>query len=345
MNTINLKEFSTLVATIGRSVTVIGQGEPGSGKSAMLPLIAAKFPTHTGVYVDAALLDLGDLQLPAPDLEAEVIRFLPNEMFSHSGPIVLMLDEIGKAPRSVQNALLPLLLEKRIGKHKLHPDSIVFGTTNLASDGVGDRVEAHARNRVCWVTISKPNADEWCEWALDHDVSPEVITWVSRYPQCLGSYTDPSQSDNPYIFNPAKPKPAFVTPRSLEKASHIVKQRMYLSHNALHAALEGTVGASAAADMQAFIQLADQLPEWARITKDPTTTPVPDSAIAQTILANMAVQRVERTSISPWMTYLARLHVEVQGLFISQVMASGKAGIAVTCKEFTDACRRNSFAF
>src|SRR5690606_37103789 len=104
------------------------------------------------------------------------------------------------------------------------PDSIVFGTTNLASDGVGDALQAHARNRVCFVQISKPSADEWLEWAANNGVAPEVMAWVREYPHCLASYTD-GDDDNPYVFNPKRTKAAFVSPRSLHKASHIVAQR------------------------------------------------------------------------------------------------------------------------
>lgn len=346
MNTsITLKEFSMLVTTVGRDVTIIGQGEPGIGKSAMLPAIAAALPGHTPVYVDAALLDLGDLQLPAADLKRRVVEFLPNALFVSQGPVVLMIDEIGKAPRPVQNALLPLLLERRIGGYRLPEGSVVFGTTNLASDGVGDKVEAHARNRVCWVTVAKPGAEGWVEWAMDNDIAPEVAAWVREYPHCLASYADGEQQDNPYIFDPKRPKASFVTPRSLAKASRVVQARMYLTHNAFLAALIGTVGESAARDMQAFIALADQLPERARMLASPEATPVPENPIAQTIMALGAVVWLDKTTVTPWLKYLQRMNVEVQALFATQIMKSKKVGVVVTNKLFTDLCQRQAWVF
>lgn len=346
MNTkISLKEFASLVTTIGRDVTVIGQGEPGVGKSAMLPVIAAALPGYVPVYVDAALLDLGDLQLPAADLKRKVVEFLPNALFVSQGPVVLMIDEIGKAPRPVQNALLPLLLERRIGGYRLPEGSVVFGTTNLASDGVGDKVEAHARNRVCWVTISKPTADEWIEWAMDNDIAPEVAAWVREYPHALASYDDGEQADNPYIFDPKRPKSSFVTPRSLAKASRVVQSRLHLTHNAFLAALIGTVGEAAARDMQAFIALADQLPERARLLASPETTPVPENPIAQTILALGAIMWVDKTTVTPWMKYLQRMSVEVQALFATQAMKSKKVAVVATNKLFTDLCQRQAWVF
>lgn len=336
--TVTLKDFANLVATVGRDVTVIGQGEPGMGKSAMLSVIAERTGLKP-VYVDCQLLDLGDLQMPAADLEARMIRFMPNELFAHDEPIVLMLDEVGKAMRPVQNALLPLLLEKRIGVTRLHPDSIVFGTTNLASDGVGDALQAHARNRVCFVQISKPTADEWLEWAANNDVAPEVMAWVREYPHCLASYTD-GDDDNPYVFNPKRTKAAFVSPRSLHKASHIVAQRLHLSPDTLIASLAGTIGEAAARDMQAFLQLADALPEWARIMRDPETAPVPESPIAQSILAFSAVTRLKAEEVDAWLTYVVRLKTEVAAMFVSQAMRTQKAVLLVKNAKFTQYCRQ-----
>jgi MoxR-like ATPase len=80
-------------------------------------------------YIDCALLDLGDLQMPRV---TDSVEFVPNKMFVGDEPLIIMLDEIGKAMRPVQNALLTLLLEHRIGNHKLPEGSVVFGTTNMA---------------------------------------------------------------------------------------------------------------------------------------------------------------------------------------------------------------------
>jgi len=341
---VTLKEFSSLVTTVGQEFTVVGQGEPGIGKSDMLKVIAAAMPGHVPVYVDAALLDLGDLQLPVPDLQRRIIEFLPNALFMANGPIVLMIDELGKAPKSVQNALLPMLLERRIGSHYLPAGSLVFATTNLASDGVGDRVEAHARNRVCWVTIAKPTADEWIQWAIDNNISAEVVTWVREYPHCLASYDEADQTDNPYIFDPKRIKPSFVTPRSLAKASLIVESRHRLD-GAFIPALIGTVGESAARDMQAYIALADQLPDRQVLIQTPETAPVPENPVTQTILALGAIMWLDRNNLDSWLIYLRRLNVEVQALFATQIMKSRKVGMVASNSKFTDLCRQQAWVF
>ena len=337
--TISLNEFANAVINVGSEVSVIAQGEPGIGKSSMLKVIKDKLPTHETRYIDCALLDLGDLQMPKV---SDSVEFVPNKMFvSDSGqPLVVMLDEIGKAMRPVQNALLTLLLEKRIGNHKLPEGSIVFGTTNLATDGVGDKVEAHARNRVCFVTVQKPDADQWLNWAMDNDVSAEICAWVKNYPHALASYTDENQADNPYIYNPRKSQSSFVTPRSLEKASHFIQKRDMLGDAVVQTCLAGCVGQSAALDMMAYIHVADKLTAWEVIIEKPESAPVSKDQIANMIMAYGAVTRVTKETVDAFMTYLDRLPSEIQIMFLSSLIKSSKAGWAVLNKSVTTACRK-----
>jgi len=366
-SSLSLNEFANVIATVGDQVTIIGQGEPGIGKSAMLKAVAAKFPDYEVAYIDCTLLDLGDFALPYTELASgdagaagkKVTKFAPNARFKFSSgkPVIIMLDEIGKAMKAVKNVLLTLMLEKRIGDDYLTEGSIVFGTTNLSTDGVGDSLEAHARNRVCFVTVRKPHAgfngdgsidsDSWGAWALDNNIAPEIIAWVKQFPQALESYTDPAQKENAYIFNPTRAgQTAFVTPRSLEKASHIAKKRPLLGEAVTISALAGTIGESAARDMQAFFTVVDKLPTWEAIMQSPETAKVPEDAVAKCILVFSAITRVEKDTLGKWLKYADRLDKELQALFArSVVKSSSKQSMAVSNKDFVAWATQNQWLF
>lgn len=350
-SSVSLNEFATLVTTVGEKVTVIGQGEPGIGKSAMLKQIVKANPGYTTAYIDCTLLDLGDFALPYTvdgGAVGKVTKFAPNARFKMQDdkPVIVMLDEIGKAMKSVKNVLLTLMLEHRIGDNYLPEGSIVFGTTNQASDGVGDMLEAHARNRVCFVTVRKPNDDEWIEWAINNNITPEVIAWVKQFPQALASYTDEAQRDNPYIFNPTRAgQTAVVTPRSLEKASDIAKQRAILGDNLTITALSGTIGESAARDMQAFFTVVDKLPTWEAVVKDPKNTKVPDDTIAKCIFVYSALAKVNKDTFTPFMSYLQRLDAEWQALFAKSIVNSEKVNMAVANPTFKSWALSNQYLF
>jgi hypothetical protein len=359
-STVSLREFAHAVVTVGNKVTLIGRGEMGIGKSSMLKVIAKAKPTHLPAYIDCTLLDLGDFALPYTVEEngIKVTRFAPNARFRfHEGkPVIIMLDEIGKAMKAVKNVLLTLMLEHRIGDHYLPEGSIVFGTSNLLSEGLGDILEPHARNRVCEVVIRKPHAgfsadggvdpDSWGAWALDNGIAPEVIAWVKQYPHCLASGTDPSQKDNPYINRPGiASQAACVTPRTLEKASHIAQQRAVLGDALTISMLAGTIGESAARDMQAFFTVVDKLATWESIISSPMTAKLPDDAVAKCIAVFGAITRVERDTLGKWMTYVQRMDKEWQALFAKSAMRGNKQSICVTNKEFKDWALANEWLF
>lgn len=361
-STVSLKQFADSIATVGHDVTLIGQGEPGIGKSAVLKMLADRFPNHEIAYIDCTLLDLGDFALPYTETynDMRVTHFAPNARFKlHTGkPVIIMLDEIGKAIKSVKNVLLTLMNEHRIGDKTLPEGSIVFGTTNLSSDGVGDMLEAHARNRVCLVTVRKPHAgfqpdgsidpDSWGAWALQNGIEPVVIAAVKQFPDFLESYTDPAQRENPYIFHPTKPQTAFVTPRSLEKASHIAKRRAELGDMVTISLLSGVLGESAARHMEAFFTVVDRLPTWEAIIKDPAGAKVPgaNDAVAKCLTVFSAITRVEKDTLDNWLTYADRLDKEWQALFAKSIVKSPvKQGMAVSNKKFKDWAIANQWLF
>jgi hypothetical protein len=178
-------------------------------------------------------------------------------------------------------------------------------------------------------------------------VAPEIIAWVKQFPHAMQSYTDASQKDNPYIFNPTRAgMGAVVTPRSLEKASHIAKQRDKLGDALTISLLTGTIGESAARDMQAFFTVVDKLPTWDQIIASPTTAKMPDDAVARCILVFSAIARVEKDTLGKWMEYVQRMDKEWQALFATSVMKSqAKQSFCVMNREFKDWALANQWLF
>ena len=354
---VSLKEAAETVLAIGNTNTCYLVGEPGIGKTAMFETIVEK-TGFKGVYIDVPNVELGDIGVPVPNHETKTTRFYPNEYWGfHTGePLVIFLDEFTKGTQAVQNMFHPLLNERRIGADKQHPDTIIMLAGNLNSDGVGDTMKAHTTQRVTKINVKKPHAgfnadggvdeDSWGMYAIRNDVAPEVITFVKEYQQVLASYLDGGQSENPYIFHPKKPHQSVVSPRTLVKASNIVKKRMDLTHNALKASLEGTIGAAAARDMLAYLEVADSLPTWEQITTNPSNAQVPSSPAALCILAFNALQKIERDSIGKWFEYMKRTPKELQSVFcLSALKSDAKKSLVMTSAPFVTWMRENQYLF
>jgi len=350
---VTLEEAKNLIATCGADVTIMLQGGMGIGKSSLLWALAEQFNgTHDAVYMDMTTKDIADLS-GVPYVEErngiKVTHFAPNsELKLHNKkPVILMLDEFGKAMRPVQNTALRLMLERKMGEDALPAGSIVFGTTNKTGEGLGDNIQPHARNRLSFVTVKSPDAEQWCAWAVDNGVEAEVIAWVNQNPQALASFDDGGQDENPYIFHPNKPMTAFCTPRSLTKASHIIKHRGVLGTTATIAGVAGCVGEAAARDMMAYAALADKLPTWAEIVKHPDTAKLPadGDAAASFITVYSALARVDKGSFDAWMVYCKRMAKEFQAVFCLNAVKSQARTAALANRSFTTWATENHWLF
>lgn len=353
MYQLGLNQIGNLLKVTGHKRTTLVQGHMGAGKSSLLRTLSGELPTHTPCYFDCTTKDLGDITLPriaGAGADAAFVAYATNEeLGAHiNTPIILMIDEYGKANPAVKNALLRLMLERKIGSYELHPDSIVFATTNLGAEGVGDLLPPHARNRITVVTARKPSNMDWIEWGINNGVDHSLLGWVKDNPQLFHSFEDvQNPDDNPYIFHPRAQRAAFVTPRSLEAASDILKLREYMDDQTVTGALMGTIGDRGAMDLMAFVKLADDLPSFDSIKNNPETAQVPKSAAAVCMVVYRTLATIEADWVSEWVTYMCRLDKEAQGMFANGVRAPRyRAQSAVmTNKSFTSWARANGYLF
>tara|TARA_R110000868_G_scaffold113691_5_gene304966 strand:- start:587 stop:1519 length:933 start_codon:yes stop_codon:yes gene_type:complete len=303
-------------------------------------------------YFDCTTKDLGDITIPQLQTidDQGYVRYVTNEELGlHlSKPIVLMVDEYGKANPAVKNAMLRLLLERKMGSYELHPDSLVFATTNLGAEGVGDLLPPHARNRITIVTSRKPSNMEWIEWGVNNGIDHTLLGWCKDNPQLFYSFEDvKNPDDNPYIYHPKQQRASFVTPRSLEAASDWLKVRDDMDSMSLTATLMGTIGERGAMDLMTFVKMADQLPTAESIKKDPMNAKVPESAAAVCMVVYRALASIEREWVDAWMEYMVRLDKEAQGMFANGVRAPkyAKQNIVMTNKKFSAWALANNHLF
>ena len=352
MYALSLDQIETAIKLGGNKRTMLVQGHMGTGKSSLLKSLKAQLPTHTACYFDCTTKDLGDITIPSlQTIDGQgFVQYVTNEELGlHlSKPIILMVDEYGKANPAVKNAMLRLLLERKMGSYELHPDSIVFATTNLGAEGVGDILPPHARNRITVVTSRKPSNMEWVEWGINNGIDHTLLGWCKDNPQLFHSFEDAKDPEaNPYIYHPKAVRPAFVTPRSLEAASDWLKVREGMDDQSLTAMLIGTIGERGAMDLMAFVKLADQLPSLESIKRDPATAKIPQSDAAVCMVVYRTLACVEREWMDAWMVYMDRLDKEAQGLFANGVRTPkyGKQSLVMTNKKFTQWALANSYLF
>jgi hypothetical protein len=308
-----------------RENTVLVQGHMGIGKSSILKVLAARYPTHAASYFDCTTKDLGDITIPqlhTLDGDSTCVRYVPNEELGiHlNKPVILMIDEFGKANPAVKNGMMRLMLERKLGGYTLHPDSIVFATTNLGSEGVGDLLLPHQRNRITVMRMRKPSNNDWItEYAYNAGIHHAMIACVNEKPEWFASFEDVANpQDNQYIMHPGdRSRVSFVTPRSLEAAS----RWLYTGkpRRSLMAALIGCIGPKAAGELVTFYDTAQDMPTLDSIKQDPHTAKVPSTDAATCMVVHRTLATIGREWVDQWMDYMSRLDMEAQLLFMMQV--------------------------
>jgi hypothetical protein len=124
-----------------------------------------------------------------------------------NGPGILFFDEIEKAPVSVKNASLQIILDRQIGPYTLPDDWAMVCAGNREEDECFSQPLGKAlENRMIHFEID-PNMDDWAAWARDNSISEDIIGFLYFRNDLLYHQTDDH---------------AFPTPRSWEIASKLI---------------------------------------------------------------------------------------------------------------------------
>lgn len=309
--TVSLASAAKLISRFGHKKSYVLRGEPGIGKTQTLKTLKKMLSTHDAIYIDCPTLDVPDVGMGIPDRDTKQIEFYINAVFKLVGegskrPKIIMLDELAKCRGPVLLAFARLLLERILCGIALPEGSIVFATSNNASDGVGDSYQSHLVNRVCLLDILKPCFDDWNDWAVNDEIDEVVLTWAGQNPTVFNSYKDyegMSEHDfskddarlntRPFIFNPSTPGIPFVSPRSLAQCSPTVTDRHSLTRDEFLADLAGTIGLPAAKHMVSFIDTLGKLVHFEDIIADPDGVPCVTTGVMASMQINMGINRIK----------------------------------------------------
>jgi hypothetical protein len=327
------------IMAFGGNKSLFIVGPIGSGKSSLLASIAAhngdkwrKWGDHFAedkyVYCpfECADMDYSGLGMLIPDHKTRSMDFYAAAKFymDDSRPHVIMFDERGKMAKGLQAILNTVDLERTVGGKPLPQGSIVFSTTNLASDGVGDFLPAHAYNRINLINYAAPSVEEWCEWATGVGLSAELRAAASMNRQWFGCYT---QGDvNGEIFHPQTNNKTFVSRRSLAGCDPILRMKGKLSDRVIEANLAGTIGQAAASKMMTILSVRSLIESPENIIAAPATCKVPEDIGALYLSMFNALDAIvtqdDMTAVVSWMQRARS--VEMESVLFTVIMRNKK---------------------
>lgn len=233
---------------------------PGCGKSRIAEQLAAEMDKD---YLDVRVLlhDPSDFKFPMPDLATRTVHWVQS-VFPRDPDWngIIVLEEIDKAAPLQQNALLGLVLERRLGEYTLPEKAYILATANRVEDKAGShRLVTTLCSRFVHIDLDV-SLEDWMAWAIASNVSAEVRAFLNYRPKKL------------YEFDANSGERAFPCPRTWEFVSKILP---HTPSHLLMGLLSGTVGRATAAEFVGFLQIYRELPSLDPILNDPANAPVP----------------------------------------------------------------------
>lgn len=229
-------------------------GPPGIGKSEVVEQITNELG---GYMIDLRLgqMEPTDLRgIPFYNKETGKMDWappieLPDEELASKYPVVvLFFDELNTGAPSIQAASYQLILNRRIGKHKLPDNVVMLAAGNRETDkGVTYRMPAPLSNRFIHLEM-RVDFDSWEAWAISNDIHPEVISYLSFAKQDL------------YDFDARSASRAFATPRVWSFVSDLLEDED-TDDDTLINLISGTVGEGLALKFMAHRKIASKLPK------------------------------------------------------------------------------------
>ncbi len=242
--TVSLSQAKDLIKCLAHQQSLLLLSPPGLGKSDIVAQAAAeaRLPCRSLLGTQIAPEDVSGV----PRIIGERSVFCPPRVLlpEQPEPFCLFLDELPACAPDVQKAFYSLLLERRIGEHRLPPGTWVVAAGNRSEDRALVRTISSALvNRVVVLQI-RVEVREWLDWAAQANVRRDIRNFVENVPKALLRDV------------PREPVP-FSTPRawaSLSRALDLAESAGILD-NELRTAL--AAGRLSAEDVEPFCRWAD----------------------------------------------------------------------------------------
>jgi hypothetical protein len=269
MSNLTLSQSKALIKALAHDQSLLLLSAPGVGKSDIVRQAAleAGLECRSLLGTQIAPEDVSGI----PRIVGERSVFCPPRVLlpETNEPFCLFLDELPACPPDIQKAFYSLLLERRIGEHRLPPGTWVVAAGNRAEDRALVRTISSALVNRTFLIDVRVNSREWLMWAKSASVRSEILAFITYMPGVLMRGV------------PREPVP-FSTPRawaSLSRALDLAEKRGALSNEARRALAFGTVSAEDAAFFCAMAEesLAEILPIEEYFAA-PEKLPTPDTA-------------------------------------------------------------------
>ncbi|MBE6374489.1 MAG: ATP-binding protein [Lentisphaerae bacterium] len=240
--TVTIAEAKNIISAMAHRQSILLLSAPGVGKSDAVrqAAAAAGLECRSLLGTQIAPEDVSGI----PRIVGERSVFCPPRILLPEKPekFCLFLDELPACAPDIQKAFYSLLLERRLGEHKLPEGTWVVAAGNRAEDrSLVRSLSAALINRAIILQV-QVNVKEWVQWAYANHIREDIISYILLIPMAL-----------------QRPVPELPVPFSTPRAWASLSQALDLleSHGALTAKTAEAVvfGSVSAEDAKIFMEV------------------------------------------------------------------------------------------
>ena len=234
--------------------------------------------------------------------------FMPPEIFPlENDPIpkgysgwLLFFDEMSSAPISVQAAAYKIILDREVGKFKLHSNVRIICAGNLTTDkAIVNKLSTAMQSRLLHMTLTV-NPELWLDWADEHNIDYRIKAWIRFNPKALHQFEPKKHHDL-----------TFPCPRTWEFLSDLLKDIPVISLEFLPL-FAGTIGEGQANEFLSFTNIYKELPTIDDIKTQPDIAKVPTEPSAMYAVTELITHHFDKTTAKDIIRYVVRLPPEFQ---------------------------------
>lgn len=164
-------------------------GHFGVGKTDIARQIA-KETSRRLIILILSQMEPGDL-IGLPSKQNDQTVFLRPDWWPEDGNSIILLDEINRAHRSIRNAIMQLVIDKRIHNHVLPEGTWIMATMNPPDDEYdqADLITDPAFISRFFIIDVAPSIEEWQLWAKQNNVDEKIVEFIEKYPEFLYTHS------------------------------------------------------------------------------------------------------------------------------------------------------------
>jgi len=162
---------------------VLLEGPTGIGKSEVVQGLAARLGIGVTV-LDLSLLEPPDL-VGLPVIDQGRTTYATPRLLPREGSGILMLEELNRAERYIQQPALQLLSARRLHEYELPPGWACFAAVNPeAADYQVTPLDPALRARFLCLPV-RADRGSWLAWAVGHNIHPAVLALARAHDRVL----------------------------------------------------------------------------------------------------------------------------------------------------------------